>query len=765
MWKLTNIQATNLCAFKEFAYTLNQGVTTLVFGNNLDNDSQVSNGSGKSALIEAIAIGLTGETLRKIKMDEIINDSADEALVCLELTNDYLSAKMHITRKLSRKNPQAIELIINDEQDVQASVLEYNRVILEHLGLTKDDIFANYILSKHKYASFLSSSDREKKEIINRFSNGMLVDEAIAALQEELEAFTKNLEEAERTVANYEGRVSALNEQINNAALEAEERLKKKQSRIDGCKESIAQNRTQIRECREKIREHDERLRVYDDTYNHLRDLEESSISLDRHYQSICRELSAAGLPEIKDFRAIMQEKQKALKEMLSNQTSIQGDYNETRHIAEDAQAKHAKLQAQREDFDSRYADKYTEVKQRIDVLLNKVDEYERHRDNLDRQSLELKREMATIEQQLAGIITCPSCGYEFMLNLTASVSDLRQKIGGMRSRLSELAKKAEEDTLEINTLVLKGKDARAEQRTLEAARAEWDSKLADSLSKAAELERQCTQAHSRLVVLSGNIATAQDDIANLQTQMYDEAFDLIDQHTRRTENQAKELENNIKDYTETIDYWEGVLKQLEGSSDDDVVESLSSSKAKYEDMLHEAEMTRLDIATKVAAFQAQESHFIQFKTHLANSKIEALSHMTNEFLERIGSDIRIAFSGFTVLKSGKIRDKISISLLRDGIDGGSYDKYSEGEKSRANLANILALHKLTNVNCEEGKGLDLLILDEILEACDESGLASMFEALNSLHITSLVVSHGNIAEGYPHKLIVNKQNGISFIS
>ena len=32
----------------------------------------------------------------------------------------------------------------------------------------------------------------------------------------------------------------------------------------------------------------------------------------------------------------------------------------------------------------------------------------------------------------------------------------------------------------------------------------------------------------------------------------------------------------------------------------------------------------------------------MQFKTYLANTKIEALSRITNEFLQDIGSDIRI---------------------------------------------------------------------------------------------------------------------------
>ena len=63
MWKLTTIEAENLCAFRRLSYTLQQGVTTLIFGDNRDNDSQQSNGAGKSALLECIAIGITGLSL------------------------------------------------------------------------------------------------------------------------------------------------------------------------------------------------------------------------------------------------------------------------------------------------------------------------------------------------------------------------------------------------------------------------------------------------------------------------------------------------------------------------------------------------------------------------------------------------------------------------------------------------------------------------------------------------------------------------------
>lgn len=48
-------------------------------------------------------------------------------------------------------------------------------------------------------------------------------------------------------------------------------------------------------------------------------------------------------------------------------------------------------------------------------------------------------------------------------------------------------------------------------------------------------------------------------------------------------------------------------------------------------------------------------------------------------------------------------------------MDCGSFGKFSAGEAARVNLATILAMQKLVNSNCDGDKGLDLLVLDEIL--------------------------------------------------
>ena len=163
MWQLQSIRATNICAFETLEFSPIQNQATLIFGMNLDNDSQNSNGSGKSALLEAIAIGIIGEPLRKVNADEIINDRFDEAKVSIILSNRILECQMVVIRAFSRKNPQAIQVFLQkgqaDAEEIkQASVADYNKYILDQIGLSKEDILKNFILTARKYQSFLSSS-------------------------------------------------------------------------------------------------------------------------------------------------------------------------------------------------------------------------------------------------------------------------------------------------------------------------------------------------------------------------------------------------------------------------------------------------------------------------------------------------------------------------------------------------------------------------------------------------------------------------------
>ena len=238
----------------------------------------------------------------------------------------------------------------------------------------------------------------------------------------------------------------------------------------------------------------------------------------------------------------------------------------------------------------------------------------------------------------------------------------------------------------------------------------------------------------------------------------------MIDDACQENDRKMKLLKEDIAATEVAIETLGRTITDINNNSDQELLNSLKKSLKEYRNKSVTAIREKEKIGKALQELKTQEQVFGQFKSYLANTKIAALGKVTNDFLQAIGSDIRILLSGYTPLKSGKIREKISVSLIRDNINLGSFAKVSAGEAARVNLATILAMRQLINGNCEENKGLDLLVLDEILEAADESGLANMFSALNQIGLTALIVSHGNIAEGYQHKLIINKQNGDSYI-
>lgn len=771
MWTLIQVYAKNLCAFKLLDYKLLQKHTTLIFGNNMDNDSQGSNGSGKSAMLEAIAIGITGETLRKIKMDEIINDAENEAIVSLLLLNTATGQRLTIQRIISRKAAQVIKVFVcaNETEDnevciEQASVADYNKFILETLGLTKEDIFSNFILSKHKYLSFLSSSDREKKEIINRFSNGVIVDESIIALQEDMVPIQELLKQAELSVANHTGRVETLQEQINTAITESTERSQKKAERIANWNKAIADKRNHIREQNILINKANEILDQYDKTDKVLQKLENGKKDAKECFEIISEHFASHTLPLPRNFAAISIKNQKELEVVAKEYAEVQKQLTQHDKKIVIAKDSYDKLLKQYEKFQEDFDKKSTKAEEKINMLLSSVNKLETDNSRLRTQRVQLEADIADLQKQLAGVIVCPKCQHEFTLANDIDINDVKLKLQDRKGESQDILNSIETNERSIAEITAEGRKARQEQDRLNNCKIEWSTKITETCTALDELSRGASSLANKMQALQNQMNILQKSIEEVRVNLFDDAYAILDEAIQRQESEIKRAELNINNANGAIQSYEESIHDIENASETDMIETLKANKKKYEKELTLAISQKENVEQRLNSYKEQEATFIEFKTHLANTKIDALSHITNEFLEAIGSDIRIAFSGFTVLKSGKIRDKISISIIRDGVDCGSFDKFSEGEKARVNLANILAMHKLTNINCDDNKGLDLLILDEILEATDEQGLSNIFDALNQLQITSLVVSHGNIAENYPYKTVVNKLNGISFI-
>ncbi|MBS6574766.1 AAA family ATPase [Parabacteroides goldsteinii] len=771
MWKLHRIVAENLCAFRELDYFLSQGVTTLVFGDNRDNESQQSNGSGKSALIECIAVGLTGSPLRKIKNEEIINDKADECWIQLQFTNDSSNEVFNVERQLFRKGASIVTCSIErdgkpieTDEAVQPSVDAYNKYILEKLGISKDELFNNFLLSKFKFQDFLSSSDREKKEIINRFSNGILIDQAIEKLIEDKVPVAFELREAELEIAGIDGRIEMLTEQIATEENNQAEKTRTKTEKVESMRRTIGEKHALIRQKREETKATDCALGKLETADCDIQELENEEHSLEVYLSKIRAILSPLSIC-LTDWEKVTGDKHTELNALEAEQTK----WSNALSVAEDKMhtltTAHDRLKAEYRSFSDAYTTQVDGYDEKLKTLDGQID-------RMNRDTLQLKEERRTLSKaieelttRLAGTITCPDCGYEFLLSDktfdvaqgTAELEDKNAGLENVTSRIAGCEKKGSDIEKEERQI-------RTDKRSLSAENNIWNDKLEQAARQIRTASGELEEIRSKQKAVKASISTLWTILQNMCKRVFDEAFDLIDNTCREKERQMKSLQDDIKSAESSIETLEEAIRELDGASVSELVGSLKASLKTYRKKSSDAVTRKSDIEARIGRLDGQEQRFAQFKTYLANTKIEALSTITNEFLENIGSDIRIRFSGYTALKSGKVREKISVSLIRDGIDQGSFGKFSAGEAARVNLATILAMQKLINSNAELDKGLALLVLDEILEAVDESGLASMFSALNKIGITALVVSHGNVAEGYPHKLVVTKENGESKI-
>ena len=773
MWKLNDICAENICSFSNLHYTLNQGVTTLVFGNNLDNDSQRSNGSGKSALIECIALGIIGAPLRKVKNEEIINDEADECRIYLQFYNDASDEVFTVRRCILRKGGSAVECrierggkTVTTDEAVCPSVDAYNKYILEKLGITKDELYNNFLLSKHKYQDFLSSSDKDKKEIINRFSNASLVDIAIEQVLADKAPIEETLHQTELDVAGLDGRIEMLTEQILKEENTAREKARTQTERMADMGKSIAEKRSLIRDCREEIVLLKASYSEVEAADKRLQKLENSEFSIGECLEEITGLLAPLHCGVLSDWNGMVAEKKEKIEKLGKELSAWDTALDEAGKKLHEVTRMRSSLLEEYRAFSENFKVKVSGYDGELERMDKQITGLSKRITELGRQKTTLSAVIENLKNKLAGTITCPACHHRFILSDESfDVEAAHEQVKAKESERNELDNLLSDCRSQSKNMEEAERNIHTGKRLLTGQNTVWEEKLQD-----AEKERRTAiglqdEANQYREKTFRSINSMQAELDGIRRKVFDEAFSLLDDAYKSINRRISGQNEEISAAENATQVLEKTIRELKESSGDTVITSLKSSLKEYRTQSNAAVARKQELEKQVKALAQQAEVFSQFKSFLANTKIAALAKVTNEFLGNIGSDIRIRFDGYTVLKSGKVREKISISLLRDGVDCGSFGKFSEGEKCRVKQATILAMQKLVNGNCEGDKGLDLLCLDEILAPVDEEGLASMFGALNKLGVTALVVSHGNISESYPYKLIINKQDGKSCIN
>lgn len=335
-------------------------------------------------------------------------------------------------------------------------------------------------------------------------------------------------------------------------------------------------------------------------------------------------------------------------------------------------------------------------------------------------------------ERNIKGSVKCPKCTHEFI------VSDVEIDISEARKMLPEIKQNMKEKKNEIN-------DKKRELLELDTSLKLFE----DGKAKLQLIIDESNTKKNKLILSHQHY-----------TQELNETTNQIQKHTYSIESffeQVKTNKNSIENIKTEI---EEVKKRQVGDDVKEIKEKITTLKKKLKELSYQHEKITQE------KFDASQwiYNFKRFNTFLANKAIKSIEGFSNYYLQKMKTNLAIQLDGYKVLSDNKtIRERITTSVFRNGINEGLFDKFSEGEKGRIDFATILAMQKLISLNCKTG-GLGLLFTDEITESIDSAGIENLMHSLNQLNQTVYVITHASGQSSYQNIVNVEKRNGFSYL-
>ena len=367
--KLDKIILENFLTYKDLEYNFSSN-PLLVQGRNLTEEDQESNGSGKSGIFSGIEFCIAGSNSRDVRDKELVMFGEKEARTQLFASCDVRKESIHIDWTIKVKGSNVLTLnIIKEGASRNVSFSNVNdgkRFILNWFDIEKEDLFNYYIINKSRFKSFFKASNKEKVELINRFSDASIID-GLDKID------TSDLKQEHISIKANINKVEGMIEVISGQILE--EKNKDVEAEIQNKKEVLAEDIAEALEDKDNVSKEIKEINAKASS-----DLEELS-KLESDLKALEINVDAAKLL-VDEF--------------------VETDFKES-------------LEQANSDRDIQY-----------NLLDNEVDQI----DDMDLKSSKVNKLIKDLEVELSGAITCPSCSTEFTLDCKhGSLDDVKSKM------------------------------------------------------------------------------------------------------------------------------------------------------------------------------------------------------------------------------------------------------------------------------------------------------------------------------------------------
>ena len=688
----------------------------LVQGRNLTDDGQASNGSGKSGLQTMIEFCITASNSRGVRDNELISYGEKESEVQLIASCDVRKERIHISWTIKLKGSNKLTIVKQkyngDWEEVSFSNLnDGKKWITNWFDISKEDLFNYFLINKARFKSFFESSNKEKVDLINRFSDASIIEGLEDLDIEELQGKFNHLEREEiRVQTRIEVKMDQLFEEKSRDLVEefAEQ--------VEDLNEDVQALEGNIKSMAEGIKE------------------KEGSIGdLNLHNQDL--------LLDIKDDLVGLSLMTKDIEEHQKETESIEKDLKAIQTLVDEFKG----------------LDKAEEKEELRDEADDSEDQVRGYDDSIDEYENKKEQVLSLIQQinvKLSGTITCPSCEHDFILE--GDIDELQEKKKSAESIIVKIENKIASSIAAqkiLNDDIVTFYESIKELKLQEEKSLEGKSVFLKDLN---EIRTKLSNHETKTRRLNKEYERASDDIKDLEKSIED------------NKNSIKYSKGLIKLNVETIESYkiqlisiEAQIKALKPISNKSDISLLQKEVKVLEDSKITLIKEKSVIGDEIYKINQWKVNFKQFRLHLANQSLEVIEYHSNRYLTEMGSDLKVKLEGYKTLASGAVKDEITTKIIRN-VER-SFSSFSGGEKGRLLFASILANRYMINSTHKYG-GLDFLSIDEVFEGVDSVGLKSLIKSAKDLGIAVMIITHVTDENVNDDILLIEKINGESII-
>lgn len=424
-------------------------------------------------------------------------------------------------------------------------------------------------------------------------------------------------------------------------------------------------------------------------------------------------------ISEIESSISSIQDKIEFFKEQKANNEAVIDDYEikaksdrieEIKEKRRDYERKVKKIDA---DIDN-VQKNIEEVKSQLvptDDLKSKRKKLKKSIDDFEKELSDSKSILRKINAEIDGVVECPNCKHKFIQggDLDLSYSEAVDMKKDTESLIKDYEEKIKSKKSKLDGINLKIQSSES-----------LEEKIEDFNFSINSYKRKKKSYQEEIEDASKSINAIAEEIRRIKAES-------------KTEKVRKELEEKLKSL-------DSKLKGLEDSS---------SEKQEL-----------LEMVNYWIYYMGKNG----FATYLANRAVSIIEGITNSYLRKFHSNLSVEINGYKVLKDGTVREKIDVRVLDGGISSTVFMGCSGGERGRVSLAGVLGIQHLINLSLD-GRGLDLLLLDETFHGVDSRGQENMIKILENIGNTILMITQNVSSEfNSENKILIVKEDGVAKI-